>query len=89
MIVQADSLETGISQVIIAMISSNLGRVGHPSRILIETLSAPGKQSGLLFDSVVMCDNLATVSLKAISRTIGNLGDLEGVNEALRRTLDL
>jgi len=34
LIVQADDLNTGLSQVIIAMISSNLNRAGHPSRVL-------------------------------------------------------
>jgi mRNA interferase MazF len=54
LIVQADNLGTDLAQVILAMISSNLKRANHPSRVLISIKSEPGKQSGLLFDSVVM-----------------------------------
>jgi mRNA interferase MazF len=35
LIVQADELNTGLEQIIIAMITSNLSRDGHPSRIRI------------------------------------------------------
>ena len=89
LIVQADDLNTGLSQVIIAMISSNLSRVGHPSRVLIDTTSETGAQSGLLFDSVLMCDNLATVSLKAVSRRIGTINELGEIDSALRYTFGL
>lgn len=63
LIVQSNDLNTGLSQVIIAMISSNLSRAGHPSRVLISVKSNIGSRSGLLFDSVLTCDNLATVAL--------------------------
>ncbi|CAN5471307.1 hypothetical protein BH18ACI3_BH18ACI3_15120 [soil metagenome] len=89
LIVQADNLETGISQVVLAMISSNLSRAGHQSRVLILTSTNIGKQSGLLFDSIVMCDNLATVSINAVNRTIGHLDDQAEVEDALRHTLGL
>jgi mRNA interferase MazF len=89
LIVQADDLNTGLPQIIIAMISSNLTRAGHPSRVLIETTTGVGKQSGLLFDSVLMCDNLATIMVKAITRTIGTINDLSEIGSALKRTLGL
>ena len=89
LIVQTDNLGTGIPQIILAMVSSNLSRAGHKSRSLIKTSTELGKQSGLLFDSVVMCDNLATVSLNAISRTIGHLDNIPEIDDALRQTLGL
>jgi mRNA interferase MazF len=36
LIVQADKLETGLPQVIVAMITSNMARGGHPSRVLVQ-----------------------------------------------------
>jgi len=33
LIIQADSLNTGLSQSIVAMITSNMARAGHPSRV--------------------------------------------------------
>jgi mRNA interferase MazF len=88
LIVQADNLQTGLPQVIVAMITSNLSRAGHPSRVLV-TLSTPaGQRSGLLTDSVVMTDNLATITEIAIDRVIGALPMTE-VDKALRHTLGL
>ena len=70
------------------MISSNMNRAGHPSRVAILVKSGVGKQSGLLTDSVVMTDNLATVEIFAIQRLIGTL-PMKKVNAALRHTLGL
>lgn len=89
LIIQADDLKTGLEQIVIAMISSNLSRANHESRILIETKTESGKASGLLFDSVVMTDNLATVSLTVITRIIGELKNMGEVDNALRYTLKL
>jgi mRNA interferase MazF len=88
LVVQADNLQTGLPQVIVAMITSKLFRANHPSRVPI-CLSAPeGQQSGLLTDSVVMADNLATIAEVAIERVIGALPMTE-VDTALRYTLSL
>ena len=55
----------------IAQITTNLGRVGPPTRLLINI--ADETASGLLSDSVVMCDNLYTVHNTRIIRTLGSL----------------
>jgi mRNA interferase MazF len=44
-----------------------------PSRVLIKLNSSAGEGSGLLTDSVVMTDNLATISEIAIDRVIGKI----------------
>jgi len=88
LVVQADGLQTGISQAIVAMISSQLGRTSHPSRVTIRLTSSEGRQSGLLMDSVILTDNLATVTLSAISRVIGSL-PMSAADGALRHTLSL
>lgn len=66
LIVQSNDLNTGLSQVIVAMITSRTFRANHPSRVFVKIKSKAGKASGLLTDSVVMTDNLATVSEIAI-----------------------
>lgn len=88
LVVQADDLQTGLPQVIVAMITSRLFRGDHPSRVVIRLSTPEGQQSGLLSDSVVMTDNLATVTEAAIERVIGAFPMAE-VNKALRHTLDL
>ena len=87
-IVQADNLQTGLSQIIIAMITGRTFRAHHPSRILIQRNTPEGQQSGLLSDSVVMTDNLATIVDTAIDRVIGTLS-MAQVDAALRHTLAL
>ena len=47
LVVQADNLQTGLRQVIVAMISSNLARAGHTSRVVVEQASPDGQQMGL------------------------------------------
>jgi mRNA interferase MazF len=88
LIVQADNLQTGLPQVIVAMITSKLFRAHHPSRITILLTTPEGQQSGLLSDSVVMTDNLATVTERAIDRVIGKL-PMRAIDAALRHTLGL
>jgi mRNA interferase MazF len=88
LVVQANHLQTGIAQVVVAMITSRMFRAGHPSRVSILLASPMGKQSGLLTDSVVMTDNLATVFDAAVDRVVGRIPMLE-VDQALRHTLSL
>lgn len=88
LVVQANNLQTGLPQLIIAMITSQMFRAGHPSRVTILLSSPKGQQSGLLTDSVVMTDNLATITLSTIYSVIGSLPTAD-VNEALRHTLGL
>lgn len=88
LIVQADNLQTGLSQVIVAMITSRLFRAHHLSRVIVEVSTPIGQRTGLLTDSVVMTDNLATVAEVAIDRVIGTLPMTE-VDTALRHTLRL
>jgi mRNA interferase MazF len=89
LVIQADNLATGMAQTIVAMITSNMSRAGHPSRVTLKQNSAQGKQAGVLMDSVVMTDNLATLRETEIDRSIGALPDMNEVNDALRHTLDL
>ena len=88
LIVQADNLQTDLSQVIVAMITSKQFRANHPSRVLISLTEPAGKKSGLLTDSVIMTDNLATIVEIAINKVIGHI-PMEGVDEAIQHTLGL
>src|SRR5262249_15120341 len=87
LIVQANQLATGLPQTIVAMISSNLARAGHPSRVGISLTTPDGQQTGLQKDSVIMTDNLATVLDTEIIRAIGVWQDMSAVDAALRHTL--
>lgn len=88
LIVQADNLDTGQPQVIVAMITSKMFRANHPSRVTIFLATDEGHKSGLLSDSVIMTDNLATIFYSEIDRKIGTIS-MENVDRALRHTLGL
>ncbi|HEX8266770.1 MAG TPA: type II toxin-antitoxin system PemK/MazF family toxin [Pyrinomonadaceae bacterium] len=89
LIVQADDLQTNLPQIIVAMITSNLSKKAHPSRVLIELSTPSGKQSGLLSDSLIATDNLATLHEKFIDRKLGSLPDMNEVEKALAYTFGL
>ena len=86
--IQANSLDTGLSQLIVAMITSRVFRANHESRVAVHLSTLQGQQSGLVTDSVVMTDNLATVRLSEIEGAIGRLPMTE-IDVALRRTLGI
>lgn len=88
LVVQADDLNTGVDQVLVAMISSRMFRAGHPSRVGIAMASPAGRQSGLLGDSVVMAGNVATVAVAAVDRVIGSI-PMPEIDQALRHTFAL
>jgi mRNA interferase MazF len=45
LVLQRDDLSTGLNQTIVAMISSNPARAGHPSRVAIRLASPVGRPS--------------------------------------------
>src|SRR5437660_1697002 len=70
LVVQADNLNTGLPQTTVAMITSNLSRAGHPSRVFVALATPEGQQSGLRTDSVIMADNLTTLLDSYIDRVV-------------------
>jgi mRNA interferase MazF len=88
LVVQANELNTDLPQLVVAMITSRQFRANHPSRVLVEVDSQTWEDSGLLTDSVIMTDNLATVRTEVIRRIIGQV-EMSAVDSALRKTLAL
>lgn len=89
LVVQADELGTGLPQTIVAMISSNMARAGHPSRVVVQIGEEGAIKSGLLMDSVIMTDNLATIHTSEIDQVIGVFTRRKELDAALRATLAL
>ena len=88
LVVQSDDVETGIPQRIVAMITSNVGRTG-PTRVHVRRESSEGKAMGILTDSVIVTDNLATVLDREIDKRIGRCPIMPAVDQALRTVLGL
>jgi len=62
LVIQALNLGAGLPQTIVAMITGNLARAGHSSRVAVRLESPEGRAAGLRTDSVIMADNIATVA---------------------------
>ncbi len=88
-VLQADNLQTGLEQLIIGAITTNLMRKGHKSRIFIDIHTKIGQRTGLLSNSVIMTDNIVTVRLSEIYRRIGTFTELAILKEALRHTFGI
>jgi len=88
-IVQADRLGTELAQTIVAMITSNMARAGRPSRVIVSATGENASSLGLLMDSVILTDNLATVHYSEIDRVIGSFPTMNEIDDALRATLAL
>lgn len=63
-------------------------RAGYPSRIVVLTDSAIGREAGLLTDSVIIADNIVTVETSDIARIIGTL-PMSLIDPLLRHVLEL
>jgi len=48
-----------------------------------------GQETGLLSDSIIMTDNIATVRLSEIYRRIGTFTELDILKESLKHTFGL
>jgi mRNA interferase MazF len=72
LVVQQDGIGTGLPQTIVAMITSNMARAGHPSRVEVSLATSQGLKTGLKTDSVIMLDNLATVHFSEVVNVIGD-----------------
>lgn len=88
LVVQVDDLNTDLPQIIVYMITSRMFRANHASRVTVRLSEPAGKNSGLLTDSVVMTDNLATIAESEIERNIGVI-PMKQMDAALRHTLGL
>ncbi len=71
------------------MITSNLSRPNHPSRVSIKLNTIEGRASGLRTDSIIMTDNIVTVLETEIDSVLGRLPDMQAVDNALRHSFGL
>ena len=78
-----------LPQTIVAMITSNMPRAGHPGRVMVRAGGESAKRAGLLMASVIMADNLATIHYAEIDRVIGSFGKMKEIDAALRTTFGL
>lgn len=92
LVVQCDPNNARLDNTILAQITSRIRHARtEPTQLLIEVTSPEGRQSGLLGDSAVACENLFTVRQDIVTRKIGSLPDavMEKVNRCLKAALGI
>lgn len=88
LVVQDETVHTGLDQWLVIQITSNLQRVGE-TRVTVRKSTSAGKAMGLLMDSAIVADNIATVLAREIDRVIGHCTIMREVDVALRKILAL
>ena len=88
LVVQDETVDTGLSQRVVVQITSNTERTGA-TRVLVKKDSPDGQVIGILSDSIIVADHLATVLPREIDKVIGRCNCMPEVDEALRRVLGL
>ncbi len=89
LVIQKDDLNTGMPQILVAMITSNMNRANHPSRVVILLDSPEGTGSGLKLDSVIMTDNIITAHKNQIYSVYGKINDMQKIDNALKHSFGL
>ena len=65
------------------MITSNMARAGHPSRVIVRIDNDNARGCGLLMDSVIMTDNRATILDSEIDRVIGTFKGMPEIDPSI------
>jgi mRNA interferase MazF len=91
LVVQADRDNARMRSTLVAQITTNLARSAEATHFLIEAQSADGSSAGLLHDSVVSCNNLATILEERVEKVVGRLtpAAMDAVDLCLKAALDL
>jgi mRNA interferase MazF len=91
LVIQNDRNNHRLTNTIVVAITRTVHRTHEPAQLFIAANSPEGQQSGLLFDSAVTCENIATVERQIIRRKIGNLpaNVMSQVAQCLMASLDL
>jgi mRNA interferase MazF len=92
LVVQNDANNQRLDDTIVVAISSKVARANTaPTQVLIEISTKEGAQSGLLFDSAIQCENLATIDTQFVIRKIGSipLDTMRHIDDGLKMSLGL
>ena len=92
LVVQCDTNNRKLDDTIVVAITSRKRFVAtEPTQLLIEVATPAGKQSGLLYDSAVQCENIVTIDLSFIVRRIGSFDAalMQQVESCLKAALEL
>jgi mRNA interferase MazF len=90
-VIQNDEDNRKIANTVVVFITSTLFRRGDKSHVFMDVTTPEGKLTGLLHDSLISCNNIATIEQNLVSKIIGSLAPttLQQMNDCLRAALEL
>jgi mRNA-degrading endonuclease toxin of MazEF toxin-antitoxin module len=91
-VVQSDHNNARLANSIFVMVSSNIRLAAiEPTQVLVDPATPEGAQSGLTTPSAVKCENVYTLPVVSVIRTIGRLPSslMQQVDAALKASLAL
>jgi mRNA interferase MazF len=91
-VVQNDANNRRLNSTIVAMITSNTRLASaEPTQLVIDPATPEGRQSGLLHQSSIKCENLLTLEQSMVLRRIGSLPSaaMTRVDACLKASLEL
>ena len=91
LVVQCDRDNMRMRSTVVAQISTNVRRANEPTHLLLRKASPEGQAAGILHDSVVSCNNLATITDERIEKVVGRLPPavMARIDACLKAALDL
>lgn len=91
LVIQNDQDNSKIANTIVAQITSTLHRRGDKSHFFMAAASPEGQSAGILHDSLISCNNLATIEQHLIDKVIGSLAPttMQQVESCLKAALGL
>lgn len=91
LIVQNDADNRRLTNVIVAAITTTTHRSARPTQLLLELSTPDGMQAGLAHDSVVTCENLATIERVLVRKKIGSLSEtmMKAIDNCLKTSLGI
>lgn len=89
LVVQADGLSTGLPNIILALITSNMTRAGLSCRVAVWNTDKEFGKTRLHSNSVILTDQLATIDQTLIAKKLGIISDMSPIDNALRVTFSL
>lgn len=92
LVVQADVYNQSLDDTILALITGSARRrVGAATQLEIDISTADGKQTGLVINSVVQCENLVTVDRSFILSIRGRFSTalMQKIDDCLKAALDV
>ena len=90
-VIQNDEDNGRIANTLVVFTTSKLSRRGDKSHVHVDVATVEGKRTGLLCDSLISCNNIATIEQSLVSRVIGSLAPsiLAETNDCLRAAMEL